>query len=133
MKLKLNDNSTVAQFTQQCVYIGSVMLASVNKDALCGPYSGCHTWLCPSLTPQIRKSEKNLLEKMFTVIHHLTAIQVGVFVLVWLCMVPAWLCIVCGPNQIGEHTKQAASTAVASQYNTQQAGLFSYPNHSSWL
>lgn len=30
--------------------------------------------LCP-FSRQIRKSEKNLLEKLFTVIHHLTPVQ----------------------------------------------------------
>ena len=31
----------------------------------------------PTSGPQIRKSEKNLLERLFTVIHHLTPIQLG--------------------------------------------------------
>lgn len=34
----------------------------------------CVTWL----HPQIRKSEKNLLERLFTVIHHLTPQQMEV-------------------------------------------------------
>ncbi len=34
--------------------------------------------VCALLGPQIRKSEKNLLERLFTVIHHLTPTQMEV-------------------------------------------------------